>query len=930
MKRISTQLCYFIFLSMMTQAVVAQVVINEFSASNKDALFDNYNDNEDWIELYNIGSEAVDLGGYYLSDKDDNPTKWEIPQGISIGANEHLLFFASGRDEVSNGNIHTNFKLTQMKQEFVVFAAPSGAVLDMIEMAEPSQKNHSRGRLSDGVGEWGIFTNPSPNQANSGGFIAYATKPTLNQAAGFYTPNAGITIEVAAPPNIKVRYTTNGSLPTAGDDIYEEPLHFTNTTLLKVRAFSDDANVLPSFTESNTYFINESHNYPVISVGSAGFDELFNGGGFGGEEDVHSSFEFFDASEEFQFETEGDFRSHGNDSWMYDQKGIRFYVRDQYGLSNKIDYPLFPSSDRTDYDVVILRAAGSDNYPGGQQFSDIPSCHLRDAYAQTLAEANDLHLDYRRYKRCILYLNGEYWGIYSMRERIDSDYTKYYYDQGESWVDMLEYWGGLDARYGNPAEWYDLVDFIDDNDMTVPENYEMVHAALDVNSFIDYFILNTFMVNSDWLNWNTKWWRGRKEPIVKWRYTLWDMDNIYDLGQNYTGLPTTTFESDPCDVEETIGGGFSDPNLEEQVGTFQKLFENEEFLQAYINRYADLASTVFTCENMLSHFDAMVAELQPEMPRQVERWGGSMSEWESNIAYMRSQIEGKCAVVAEQIVDCYEDEGISGPYELVVNVEPEQAGTVQINSIVGETYPWIATYFGGTEITLTALPAEESVFTHWTVNTNIFGPDEFSEAITMSLESGDEITAHFIANIPCVEPYNILVDSTLTTADLVWQGAEDAISYELRYRPSASTEDWEVQSIIDPEYTIFGLELCTMYDVEIRSICSVSLSAYTTLTVQTACLNAVENKEIAVQELMAYPNPFTAQFQVDVVLNQAQTFDVRLSTVTGQVVKTLAPQYGKAGLNSFHMAIDENWVSGIYFLEILTEHGRVTQKLVKR
>ena len=132
----------------------AQVIINEFSASNMTTILDNYGDNEDWIELYNAGASPVNLEGYFLSDDIDEPDSWAFPPGVTIGAGEYLIVYCSNLDEFSGGNfLHTNFKLTQMRQEYVVFSDPSGVVIDAFQMAEPTQMDHSRGRIFDGASE---------------------------------------------------------------------------------------------------------------------------------------------------------------------------------------------------------------------------------------------------------------------------------------------------------------------------------------------------------------------------------------------------------------------------------------------------------------------------------------------------------------------------------------------------------------------------------------------------------------------------------------------------------------------------------------------------------------------------------------------------------------------------------------------------------
>ena len=108
-----------------------QVVINEYSVSNLSSYLDNYGGEEDWIELYNTSASSVNIGGFYLSDKTTNPSKWEIPEWTVIPAYGYLVFWCSGRDEVSGNNYHTNFKLKQTKntQEHIVLSDASGSIL---------------------------------------------------------------------------------------------------------------------------------------------------------------------------------------------------------------------------------------------------------------------------------------------------------------------------------------------------------------------------------------------------------------------------------------------------------------------------------------------------------------------------------------------------------------------------------------------------------------------------------------------------------------------------------------------------------------------------------------------------------------------------------------------------------------------------------
>ena len=731
-------LTLFILILLFPQITDAQsVVINEFSASNINGLEESDGKYPDWIELYNTTSTTINLTGYYLSDKIDNPTKWQIPAGVVITANYHQIFICDGRDEMTFSGIHTNFKLTQMRQEYIVLSDPSGTPIDFIQMVNPTQRDHARGRTTDGASDWGVTTQPSPNQPNAGFKTEYTDAPVFSELAGFY--NGSVILNLFGAVDAQIRYTLDGEEPDGSSPIYTNPISINNTTVVKAKAFPTVDTHAASFTVVNTYFINETHSLPVISLSSDRVETLLSGNDFDRNYITHT--EYFEDGNRI-FDMLGHCRPHGNDSWNLDQRGIRFYVKDDYGYANKIEHQLFPTSDRTDFDVFILKASASDNFPNAQQQWDRPSCHLRDAYVQELSDRHDLNVDERRYRRCVMYVNGQYWGIYEMRERIDSDYTDYYYNQGEKWVDMLEYWGGLDARYGADDDWETLYDFMMQNDLSISSNYDYVTERLDVNSLIDYVVLNTFVVNTDWLNWNTKWWRGRKGEGTRWRYCLWDMDNIFGLGQNYSGLPDVTWQSDPCDVEGVFGE-VDDPEIG-HIEMLVALFENENFFQQYASRYADLAATTFSCESMLGLLDEMIAEIEPEMPRQVERWDGNLDDWYKNLDSLRLEIQKKCVVVVDQVADCYVEEGLTGPFDILVNVFPPAGGRVQMNSAIGTAYPWTVAYFGGIDLNLTALPENNFAFSHWQVANNTFGPDEMQIAISMSLETGDTIIANFL------------------------------------------------------------------------------------------------------------------------------------------------------------------------------------------
>lgn len=892
----------------------AQVILNEVCASNLGPYVDNYNEPEDWFELYNADAAPVDISGYYLSDKLGNPTKWQIPAGVTIPGHGYRVVFASGRGEFAGGVLHTGFKLTQTKGEYVVLADPAGNVLQSFHFEKPTQLNHSYGLNAQGT--WRVFSQSTPTIANTeANFAGYAPKPVMSQPAGFY--NGPITLQLYGPSGSVVRYTTDGTEPIPTSPQYTDPVAINSTTVVRAKVFSSNPDLLPSFIETNTYFINEPHTVPVISIAGDQLGQLLSGGFI----DPTGALEYFEDGQLID-EAVGEFNKHGNDSWAYAQRGIDYITRDQMGYKDAIDHQIFPTvTDRDEFQRLILKAAANDNYPfqaGG--------AHIRDAYVHTLAQRAHMELDERSYTPCVLYLNGNYWGIYEIREKADDDdYTSYYYDQDEFNIDYIKTWGATWQEYGSWADWYPLHDFITNNDMSVPANYDYVKERLNVLSLVDYMVINTHVVCKDWLNWNTAWWRGRNPEgqQLKWRYTLWDLDATFDHYINYTGIPDSSPNSDPCD-NETYSDS-SDP--QGHVDLITSLMANPDFHALYVNRYADMNNVYFTCDYMIGLLDSLVAAIEPEMPAHVARWGGSVQEWLVNVQEIRDFIHTRCTVIDNGIMDCYE---VTGPYPIEVRIQPATSpNKVQVNTITPDIYPFFGDYFGDIPITLTARPATGWEFNHWQVANHVFGPNQYAEAIQLSLITNDVITAWFEPDVPCATPFSINITPSMTTAALDWSGPSNSISYEIRWRPAGSNQDWEVDAQIDPMFTITGLNDCTPYELQVRAICGNALSTYVTQTFTTACVNGTE-ESATVEMLNIYPNPFRDAFTLDFALPEAGPVNIVLYNAAGAVLDKRSWELLAAGPNQLRWDFSEGFSAGVYMIQIQTERGVVTRRVVKQ
>jgi CotH kinase protein len=499
------------------------------------------------------------------------------------------------------------------------------------------------------------------------------------------------------------------------------------------------------------------------------------------------SFEFFDVAGVRKATTYGEFNSHGQDSWVNGQRSLDFVSRDECGYNSAIKEKIFPNNERADFQRIILRAAGDDNYPDGSNIKG-GGAHLRDAYLQNLVRRGGMQLDVRQGEKAIVYVNGRYWGVYDLRERPDDhDYTEFNYGQGKYDLQFIQTWGQTWAQYGDDKalkDWEKFATYVEKNDMKDPAKFKIVTDQLDVKSLSDYIITNSVSACSDWLNYNTGWWRGKNPTGThkKWGFHLWDNDATFGYYINYTGIPDTAAnKAKPCDVEalkdsvevtfgpqiaedtikfngqifypgDTLSPAFTFKafsDLNKHMKIFGKLLENPEFKQFYITRYTDLMQTVFSQKNMLAFLDEEYNRIKPEMPAHIKKWGGTMKEWEFNVHKLRDYIIRRTNYLNEGMRNCYK---LTGPYEATFNITGVPNASIEINSQKISKFPYTAQYFGNIATKVVASPTnpKDFMFEQWTATNGTDVAQAKNATTSLQIKANTAITAAFVKAIIAV------------------------------------------------------------------------------------------------------------------------------------------------------------------------------------
>ncbi len=671
-------------------AAHAQLTINEVCSRNESVWQAPDGEHSDWIELHNGGPSAVQLDQFFLSDKPTVPGQWQLPAQL-LSTGEFIVLYSDNSDGFPFG--------IDGEGETIMLSDADLNTVQSIYVPH-LEIDHSYGAGSTlGTGPY-YFNTPTPGSANtSAAYPGYAEAPVFNRTPGYITQGASVG---ASTTDGVVHWTWNGREPDMSSPQATATIAIDSTTVLQARTYR--AGWLPSAVATATYVVNDQRQLPIVSLAvdpDSMFDEVYGmymtgpnadtlwpfwGANYWEERSLPAQIEFFEADGARQLVQKVDLRVHGGRrSRTNPQRPLRITALSKYG-SDVLEHPFFPERPEVDkYHTLVLRNSGG----------DFCISNFRDGLFHQISLHNDLDIDELGFRPAIAYVNGKYWGLIEIRERIDEQYLHYNYGADMDSVLMMEEENV--SMQGDTIHFWNLMQFVYTQDLNDPANWAHVDSLFDLHSAKDYFAMEMHAGNVDWPSNNLKYWK----PSItegKWRYMLYDLDATMHL---YGWIPE---DLDMFYWTFLHRAGFVHSEF------FRGLMTNDEFKRTYLNRLADLMNTDLSPDNFQAEVDMITTTYASEIERHFQRWNCWFDYYTSHaFGVIPHFAQNRNGFVRQSVLDFY---AFPNAPLLEFDVFPPAAGSVVINTVT-PPLPFSGYYFNGNAIDVTVRPNEGFVFDHW-------------------------------------------------------------------------------------------------------------------------------------------------------------------------------------------------------------------------
>lgn len=602
----------------------------------------------DWLELYNSSNKEINLKGWYLSDDYKNTKKWKFPN-VKIKGNSYFIIYLSGLNFSKKNEIHTNFKLNA-SGESLTLSNDQGNLIDFVEVL-PCVKGTSYGRV---VEQYEKFERQFQSTKNASNLKSNGIQ--FSHQEGVY--DYFFELKLNSNSGDTIRYTEDGSIPNKRSKIYNSSI--------KINSRVDEVDVLSPFAKgsgtylerksikgsviraatfnngnisssiytrsffTDSFFLKKYKDFNIVSLVTdqnnlfqkdsgiytdggkrIGF-ENYNQRGSAWQRQAHIS--FFNEKGILIFSQGIDIRIHGQVTRKYPSKSFRIYADKKYGASS-IRTNIFNPSKTENHQMFLLKSC----------MGDLQKTVFKDELTSYICR--DLNVDIASFVPCILFINGEYWGIYNLKEYLNENYIKRKYKGVKDSVNIVIHGVGNKYSSNNIYKSIDnkslsmFYNYTQSLNISEIANFSIISNFFNVKSIIDFYCAQLFFGNTDYLSNNNKLWNIGANGV--WNQFLFDLDYCWmdPKLDNLTPLLNSKSSSRHPSYATLL---------------FRTLISNPKFTSMFLERINLLMSNEFSEDKLLMAIELFKMKYKPVIREHLSRWGqpGSMSQWERKISYL--------------------------------------------------------------------------------------------------------------------------------------------------------------------------------------------------------------------------------------------------------------------------------------------------------
>ena len=469
--------------------------------------------------------------------------------------------------------------------------------------------------------------------------------PSFSLNSGFYKTPIRLVIKESNKED-KIFYTTDGSTPSSKSYRYKDTLTIDKTTVLKAVTYLEGKK---STATTATYFINAQHDLPVVSLSTNpkhlwdSVDGIYvegccadslpphKGANYWKSTEVPTTFEYFTEEKERVVNQVVDMRIFGGFTRSLPQKSLALIARDKYG-NNRMEYPFFKTQPKQKkYKALVLRNSGG----------DFNKSNFRDGLLTHLAAETGLIT--QAYQATVLYINGEYWGIQNLREKINEHFLEDHFGVDDDSVDIIKH--RMDVQEGSIKEYKTFWKYLEDNTFSTNEKIRELNQKMDIDNYLTYHISQVYFDNMD-ASGNIRAWRKQGDNN-RWSWLLFDLDLSYSIsgtkGYKNNTLELFTTHSD------TIW-----PNPWWCTYLIRKLLQNDSIKQLYITKTLDYLNTSYSTDNIIPKIDSVAALIESEIPRHSQRWRRNPKYWYRTVDIMRNFAKYRPHYLRQHLLERFE------------------------------------------------------------------------------------------------------------------------------------------------------------------------------------------------------------------------------------------------------------------------------------